>query len=107
MTDFFSDAEIIYAYTDADALADGVVRDSSAWLLFHGKTIINRITETAIDKIRAHFKLNRENGICEKIGELIETVRADGEDLIIDYPFKLWLLPNETGGLTLMLPSDY
>lgn len=107
MNDFFENAEVIDSYSDAEAIEDGVIVDTGNWFLFCEGKIINRMTQTAIHKICERLNVTIQDGLCAKISELLETARSDDGDFYIDAPFKIWVMPNEANGLTLMLPSDY
>jgi len=112
--DFWKDAEIISIYTDTDAIEDGVLVDVAVHNIpFNGK-IINRVTagvwsllemaemDSAILKNRLQFisgnsKKDRED--------------SDAWGIFEAHPHlgnaKFWLVGNEIGGYSLMLPSEY
>ena len=107
--DIFENAEIIHSYTDTEAIEDGTLFDSSGWFLQINGRIINRITSNALYKLEKFFEQTLENGLTAKINELLRHPAGDSDDefIVINQPMRLWILPNETGGMTLMLPSDY
>jgi len=117
--------EIIFAYTDEDALSDGVLMEiSSLGLSFESKPI-NRITAALFWRERPKYPLNEkdlddllancgddEEPINFDMGAFGEAITAKlaqvtGSDYLRTLPEGIWLVENETGGWTLMLPSDY
>jgi hypothetical protein len=124
ITDFFG--EVIFAYTDADALRDGVLIDlTSLGLAFEGKPI-NRITAALFWQERPKYPLNEPqleklfaecsdddeepvNFDLEAFGKAIaaQLPTAGGSDYLRTLPGPIWLVENEVSGWTLMTPSDY
>jgi len=95
--------EPISVYTDAQALEDGVLVD------FRGFGKVNRVTGAVFD----HFTSTTGSGERE-ITRLVEAIEAmlkitpdDGWRVGTYEGKKLWLIPNEVHGLTLMFPEDY
>lgn len=106
--------EIISTYSDADAQDDGVLIDiSNLSVLFNGK-VINRITDGA----NFYFRLNEKGAETAKtdlqfVADNSEKDREGAGAWGIYKPkqdfrnVKFWLVGNEVGGYTLMLPSEY
>ena len=116
---------VIYAYTDEMALEDGTLVDiSSLGLTFESKPI-NRMTCALFWREQKKYPLNAEQltdqlADCDDDHEPVNfdlaayavTIRsqladAGGSDYLRTLPDGVWLVENETGGWTLMLPSDY
>ncbi len=109
---------IVYSYTDEDAIEDGVLVDVHSMAPFP----INRATRALWDEFtRPLGKLPDSLGaspitdatrflqlaelVARKIsaGELVE-----GWVVIEDYEGrKIWAMPNEVSGWTMMFPEDY
>ena len=123
VNDFFG--EVIFAYTDADALNDGVLVDiTSLRLAFEGKPI-NRITGNLFWQEQPKYPLSeaqlaQELAECsddeepinfdlEAFGKAIAAhlPTAGGSDHLRTLPGPIWLVENEVNGWTLMKPSDY
>ena len=100
--------EIIYAYTDEQAVKDGVLVPVS-----EGK--VNRLTRAVFDHFTESIGSTPMTGPVTNIGPLLEAIRTvlqvppdeDGWRKLTWRGKELWLLPNELGGLTLMFPDDY
>src|SRR5436190_2092038 len=100
--------EIIYAYTDEQAVEDGVLVPVS-----EGK--VNRVTRAVFDHFTESIGSTPMTGPVTNIGPLLEAIRTvlqvppdeDGWRKLTWRGKELWLLPNELGGLTLMFPDDY
>lgn len=116
------DWNVISTYTDKQAVEDGVLVSVEGLvellgLYRSGGRKINRITRAVF----AHFtgKLADESApvveLILRLQPLIEAIRAmiaisPDEDGWVTGEYqgkKLWLVPNEVGGLTLMFPEDY
>ena len=104
----------ISIYTDADAQEDGILIDVSGFgVKFNGR-VINRVTvgadlaiglqkkETATAKNNLQFIADNASfdGKGETAWGIFEPDARLGNE-------KFWLIPNEVGGYTLMLPSEY
>lgn len=105
--------EVVSTYTDAQAVEDGVLVAVSgahrvtraAWEFIVERTPIGEQIER--DKAAHDFcveLINRDEAIArrvydENIGGGIYCVWVDGR--------KMWLMPNENGGMSLMFPEDY
>jgi hypothetical protein len=115
LSDLFGDS-IIDAYTDRQAIEDGVLADvTAARVEFRGKPV-NRITGTLFDGWQSlHPDTEDADAIttetlqrliteavnrAELKGGIHQTTTEGGTAL-------LWLMENETGGITLMYPEDY
>ena len=117
--------EVIFSYTDADAIADGVLIP----FLSAGKDTGHRITNNAYTELKEHYAPQYPeykdadfykfffNELLPLVPEAFRVYKAD-EILTTDFDFKvrkydpaksqqLWYVPNEVGGVTEMLPSDY
>ncbi len=103
------DFEVIDSYTDREAVEDGVLVPVS------GEGGVNRVTRAVFDRFTKPMGSSPMTGPVTDIGPLMEAIRAmvkvpvdedgwrtgayDGE--------KIWVVPNEIGGLTMMFPEDY
>ncbi|SRR6266849_1163883 len=103
------DRQIIVAYTDAEAVADGVL------VAFPGERGVNRITRAVFDSFAKPMGSSPATGQVTDITPIQDAIRAllkvepdergwrtgayQGKDL--------WLVPNEAEGLTLLFPDDY
>lgn len=114
LDDFWKDAVIIDAYTDTEAVEDGYLTDVSILgIIFNGKPI-NRVTvgvwsllefaemDSAIKKNRLRFIAG--NSVKDREGDDAWGIFAPNPQLGNQ---KLWLVGNELGAYTLMLPSEY
>ena len=104
----FDDAEVISVYTDAQALEDGVL------VAVPGPGGVNRVTRAVFDHFTESLGSSPITGPVINIGPLMDAIRAmlaiapDDGWRTGDYQGKrLWLLPNEVRGLTLMFQEDY
>jgi hypothetical protein len=115
---------IIYAYSDRDALEDGVLIDiASLGLTFEGAPI-NRITATLFWQEQKKYPLTEAQKIeqlaecddqepvsfdLEAFGKVIaaQLANAGGSDRLRTLPGPIWLVENEVNGWTAVLPSDY
>ena len=109
------DWEAISVYTDEQAIADGVL---IPLLMVPGLGRVNRITRAVF----AHFvgeKAAFEPLPVIEMPKVLEPLMAAIRAMLKILPDeggwrtgtykdkKLWLVPNEVGGLTLMFPEDY
>ncbi len=99
--DFFG--EVIFAYTDSDAISDGVIIDISSYGASFRGMPINRMTQTVMADFR-ELGLDEEQ-IASSLRTKCKLARCDGG--IWTLPPDLWLIENEVNGFTLMYPSDY
>lgn len=113
----------IFTYTDAQALQDGILVDASRLYMSFHDIPINRITCNLLRVLPKHFKKKEEpdwDTISVHLGVVLASAidsAEEGEEkgtffiLPADHTFyekeDLWLLRNEVGGWTLMLPMDY
>ena len=101
--------EVIFSYTDREAVEDGVL---VAW---DGPGKVNRITRAVFDAFTTKLGSSPITGSATDVAELrraVETMLAlppdEGGWRTGTYQDReLWLVPNEIGGLTLMFPEDY
>ncbi|HYR88502.1 MAG TPA: hypothetical protein VE422_30765 [Terriglobia bacterium] len=99
---------VVFEYSDEQAIEDGVLVAVS-----EGK--VNRVTRTVFDHFTksATEPAGTESEIdIEPLREVIHAILQvppdeDGWRKLTYREKELWLLPNEIGGLTLMLPDDY
>lgn len=102
--------EPISIYTDADALSDGTLIDVSMFEVKFNSLPINRSTIGASLAIGLEEK---EAATAKNNLQFIASGCAFDNDWGIFQPDKrlgnekFWLVPNEIGGVTIMLPSDY
>jgi hypothetical protein len=111
MNNFWEDAQIISTYSDANAIDDGWLKDISHFnVIFNGK-LINRVTSPTFMTVNLN-----EDSAKETLSLIAVNAKFDGhgEDAWGIFQMKnkfesekFWLIPNEVGGYTLMLPDDY
>jgi len=111
----YEDPDIIYSYTDQQAISDGFI---------HALSDKNRITNNAyveLTKKYDHYETNKEllDFIQFELNILFPyAVKKynQGGILKTNFDFKvgnykhsqiLWLIPNENKGITIMKPEDY
>jgi hypothetical protein len=100
--------EIIDKYTDAQALEDGFLAEVSCGP-------VNRVTSAVFDHYARPMENLPEGDVRFDITPLTATIQAvlevtpdeDGWRKSTYEGKKLWLVPNEVRGLTLMFPDDY
>ena len=103
------DPQVIVTYTDAQALADGVL------VAFPGDGGVNRITRAVFDSFTKLLGSTPLTGEVTDITPVQDAIRAllkvepdeDGWRTGTHQGKELWLVPNEVRGLTLMFPDDY
>lgn len=106
--------EPISVYTDADAIDDGTLTDVSVYDVEFNSRKINRVTNGVFSLL----KFGELDGLVVKnhlqfIADHAEKDREGADAWGIFAPDarlgneKLWLVNNEVGGYTLMLPSEY
>ena len=95
--------EIIFAYTDADAISDGVIVDISSYGVSFRGIPINRMTQTVMADFQ-ELGLDSEQ-IASSLRTKCDLARCDGG--VWTLPPGLWLIENEVNGFSLMYPSDY
>lgn len=115
------DWEIISTYDDEQAIEDGVLLPLRAG----GKDTGHRITRNAYETLRREYENEGWDGSYLRQFVLNETLPLTpyakhrwntGGLFKTDYRFRskrdsegavLWYVPNELGGITVMLPEDY
>ena len=124
--DPFKDADVVFSYTDDQAVDDGVLK---RFLTPQGRDTTHRITGNAYDQLTEHHKpaypqYTEGDFMRFYLAELLplipEVVRVyekniGGGILKTDFDFRvtktsddvLWYIPNEIGGVTMMKPEDY
>ncbi len=95
--------EVIYAYTDADAISDGVIIDISSYGVSFRGMPINRMTQIAMADFQ-ELGLDSEQ-IASSLRTKCQMATCDGG--VWTLPPGLWLIENGINGWTLMYPSDY
>lgn len=106
--------EPISIYTDSDAMEDGILSDVSGFEVKFNNLPINRLTVGASlalgleEKDAATVKNNLQfiADNCTFDGSGADAWGIFQPDARLGNE-KLWLVPNETSGITLMLPSEY
>lgn len=102
----FAEEEAIFTYTDAEAVEDGVLVDlSSLNLPLHG-SCIDRITVNLLGRIQ-----EEKLPLQETLQHLADCATPDGDPTFcVAYHPKIgrvWIITNERGTYTAMLPEDY
>jgi hypothetical protein len=100
--------ELIDSYTDAEALEDG-------FLVAIDRIPVNRVTRAVFDHFTTPMDDSAGVSAVTDVTRLMQAVEAmlkleaDGNGLRTGTfeGKKLWLIPNEVRGLTLMFPEDY
>ena len=98
--------EPISVYTDAQAIEDGFL------VQITGEGSVNRVTRAVYDHFvqpigDPRFQMWDVTPLMAAI-RAIRALEPDDGWRVGDYQGKrLWLIPNEVGGLTLMFPEDY
>lgn len=106
MTDnFWDDSDIVFKYTDADAVKDGVLMPVSFGA-------INLVTDGIVQKFTGHgiFEIEKFNSFMTKAAGLLSEqhkVKADWFYEVIIEGNKYFIAENGSGGFTLMLPEEY
>lgn len=93
----------IYAYSDRQAIEDGLLVDiSSLKVSFRGKQI-NRMTRHLWDKLEGSY------AELTDLADILKTKcsMAGLKGGIWQVPPGLWLIENEVNGWTIMFPEDY
>ena len=106
--------EVISTYTDAQAVADGVLVDIGAWGLTFRGCPVNRMTRTVWIELEPFAQVGVDAGryrdVAESLKHMVATkleASGEGDGDIVKVPPSYWLLENELGGWTLMRPEDY
>ena len=100
---------VIAEYTDKQALEDGVLVSVS------GEGKVNRVTRAVFDHFTTPMGSTSLTGEVADLARLQDAIRAllkiesdeDGWRTGSYEGKKLWLVPNEVEGLTLLFPDDY
>jgi hypothetical protein len=92
----------IDVYTDAQALADGVLVDTASLGITFRRRVVNRATHAVLDLLMG------DKDECDLAGFLADALpSAKLEGGVWQVPPGLWLEENEVGGWTLMRPEDH
>ncbi len=110
--EYFGD--VVFVYTDAQAVADGVLVDIALWgLAFRGRPV-NRMTRTVWDELEPFAQVHVDAGLYHDLAESLKHMVAtkleasgEGGGDVVKVPPSYWLLENELGGWTLLRPEDY
>jgi hypothetical protein len=100
------DAEVLSVYTDRQGVEDGFL------VAVSGPGGVNRVTRAVHDYyVKAigdpRFQVWNITPLMDAIRAML-AIKPDDGWRVGDYAGKrLWLIPNEVGGLTLMFPEDY
>lgn len=107
-------SDIIYEYTDEQAIEDGVIIPVSHLRLEVQSVLVDRISQGLWVKVVTGMTTDEEGGLdnaelIQKFGELIASPAQRQNNLIqFDTRYGLvWAVENERGRWTLMLPEDY
>jgi hypothetical protein len=98
--------DVAFSYMDTQALEDGV-------LVAIRHAPVNRVTREVFDHFTA--SMADKPGVITEVIRLMQVVESmlklepDGHGwrTAVFEGKKLWLIPNEVGGLTLMFPENY
>jgi len=101
----FDDAEVIDVYTDADAIEDGTLVP----VVWPGG--VNRVTRPVFDYFVKYIGDPRNDimdltPLMAAIDFMLAITPDDGWRTGKYQGKKLWLIPNEVAGMTLMFPED-
>lgn len=108
LQEVFANSDVVFVYSDAEALEDGVLVDiSSAGITFQGQPV-NRMTGTLWNDLQPFYPDGEEGmdltGLADALR--VKLQGAKGGDGLWEIPPDLWLVDNGDG-LTIMYPSDY
>ena len=97
--------EVVSSYPDQTAVDDGVL------VVVSGEGRVNRVTRAVFDKYTDELGGGVVRDCTMLLGDIIPHMVAlpkDREWRVGEWEKeKLWLLPNEVDGYTLMFPADY
>lgn len=105
------EGEVVYEYTDDQAVEDGVLADIGHLGLKCNGEIVNRATASVMYEAR-HAGVGDDADLAKWLGSLIATAvdnEGDGYLLVIATQGttpKMWVVHNGQG-YTIMLPEDY
>lgn len=111
----FGPNDVVFTYSDADALRDGVLIAISA---VHRATravwdyVYDECTDRTLEEPK---RLNSTRAQITSLVNSLESIAKEIWDKNIDggiattmhFGKKMWLIPNENDGMTLMFPEDY
>lgn len=104
------EADHIYAYTDVDAIADGVLVDIKSFRLSLNGLSVNRITRNLYDELMKYAQ-HKDNALKEilkvKLEHAIVPKGSHNDGYFYSLPSNIWAIRNELSGYTLMFPEDY
>jgi len=103
--DFWKDADIVFTYTDGQAVEDGVLMPVSFGA-------INLVTDGIVHKFSSHgfFEIEKFNSfMTEAAGKLSEEQKkkADWFYAVVIEEKKYFIAQNGSNGFTIMLPEEY
>lgn len=98
---------VIFSYTDAQAVEDGVLFDVTPYTLNR----VNRVTNAVYEWLGGS---DDQEQFAAKYRELEDqAIRAfdkSKDKELVEFSYKgrrVWMMDNETGGRTIMFPEDY
>jgi hypothetical protein len=103
--DFWEDAEVVFKYTDADAVEDGVLMPVSFGA-------INLVTNGIVHKFsgQGYFEIEKFNSFMTETTRLLseqQKEKADWFYSVVIEESKYFIARNGSNGFTLMLPEEY
>ena len=103
--DFWKDADIVYTYTDEQAIDDGIIFPVSFG-------IINRVTGTVLDEfaVNGECELAKFNVFMDKAIKEFDFLRQKKDDWFYELNIddrKYFIVENGSSYFTLMKPEDY
>lgn len=121
MSDLFDFGDVIHSYSDAQALADGMLVDLPGIgvnVTFHGRRL-ERMSNALYEALRPFVEVTDEphhkalaHMLRTKLQYAVDTgVHDEQRDYLYELPGgggeKIWLIRNERGSWTVMFSSDY
>ena len=115
----FDKSDVVFTYTDAQALEDGVLVDISSYGLGYGGKNVNRVTSNLMRcLVPSFFGDDVVEEFVAKLAKMhvtmiVSRAQPTEDDWLltshasIPHRHKVWLVQNEVGGYTVMLPEDY
>lgn len=98
---------VIFSYTDAEALKDGVLFDVTPYT----RDKVNRVTASVYVLLEGfEYKEEFPNKYRDLEDTALSALNRSEDKELVEFQYKgnkLWLMDNETGGKTIMFPEDY
>ena len=104
------DEHPIYAYSDQDAIDDGVLVNIRSYRLNLNGAPVNRITRHLFDdlmKCAQHDDAILKEILREKLSHAAVPQDSPADGYFYVMPPTIWAVRNEVKGYTLMFPEDY